>query len=63
MVYVRESHPIDGWWMESRDHLNLPNAQPTTYEERAGVAQLCLGAVGFGFPMLVDTIDDTVGIR
>jgi Ca2+-binding EF-hand superfamily protein/thiol-disulfide isomerase/thioredoxin len=63
MVYVREAHPTDGWRMESNDRLGVSAAQPTTYEERAGVAQRCGKLLGLGFPMLVDTIDDAVGAR
>jgi hypothetical protein len=62
-VYVREAHPTDGWSMESNDRVGVQLAQPKTYEERVGVAQTCSKALGLGMPMLVDTIDDTVGAR
>ena len=63
MVYVREAHPTDGWRMESNDQVGATTAQPTTYEERAAVAQKCGKLFNLGFPMLVDTIDDAVGAR
>jgi thiol-disulfide isomerase/thioredoxin len=63
MVYVREAHPTDGWRMESNDRVGATTAQPKTYEERADVAQKCGKLFNLGFPMLVDTIDDTVGAR
>ena len=63
MVYVREAHPTDGWRMESNDRVDVTIAQPRTYEERVGVAQVCGARLGLGFPMLVDTIDDAVGAR
>ena len=63
MVYVREAHPTDGWRMESNDRVGAITAQPKSYEERAGVAQKCGRLFNIGFPMLVDTIDDTVGAR
>ena len=63
MVYVREDHPTDGWRMESNDRVGATTAQPKTYEERADVAQKCGKLFNIGFPMLVDTIDDTVGAR
>ncbi|WP_435010904.1 deiodinase family protein [Tundrisphaera lichenicola] len=63
MVYVREAHPTDGWRMESNDRVEVSLAQPRTYEERVGVAQTCAARLKLGFPMLVDTIDDTVGAR
>ena len=62
-IYVREAHPIDGWKMETNDHVGVSLAQPRTYEERVSVAQTCGTRLGLGFPMLVDTIDDTVGAR
>ena len=63
MVYVREAHPTDGWRMESNDRVGAITAQPKSYEERADVAQKCGRLFNIGFPMLVDTIDDTVGAR
>jgi Iodothyronine deiodinase len=63
MVYVREAHPTDGWSMESNDRMGVSLAQPRTYEERVAVAQTCGKSLDLGFPMLVDSIDDTVGAR
>ena len=63
MVYVREAHPTDGWRMESNDRVGVATAQPSTYDERAAVAQRCGKLLGLGFPLLVDTIDDAVGAR
>jgi thiol-disulfide isomerase/thioredoxin len=63
MVYVREAHPTDGWRMDSNDRVGAITAQPKTYEERADVAQKCGRLFNLGFPMLVDTIDDTAGAR
>jgi alkyl hydroperoxide reductase subunit AhpC len=63
MVYVRDAHPTDGWRMESNDRVGAVTAQPTTYDERAAVAQKCGRVLNLGFPMLVDTIDDSVGAR
>jgi thiol-disulfide isomerase/thioredoxin len=63
MVYVREAHPTDGWAMESNDRVGVTLRQPRSYEERVAVAQKCGRALNFGFPMLVDTINDSVGAR
>jgi hypothetical protein len=63
MVYVRDAHPTDGWRMESNDRVGAVTAQPTTYDERVAVAQKCGRVLNLGFPMLVDTIDDSVGAR
>jgi thiol-disulfide isomerase/thioredoxin len=63
MVYVREAHPTDGWRMESNDRFGVTTPQPRTYDERVEVAQKCGRILDLAFPMLVDTIDDTVGAR
>jgi Ca2+-binding EF-hand superfamily protein len=63
MVYVREAHPTDGWSMASNDRVGVTLRQPRSYDERVDVARRCGQALGFGFPLLVDTIDDTVGAR
>ena len=63
MIYVREAHPTDGWHMDSNERAGVSLAQPTTYDERVKVAQACGERLALGFPMLVDTIDDTVGAR
>ncbi len=49
--------------MESNDRVGVATAQPSTYAERAAVAQRCGKLLGLGFPLLVDTIDDAVGAR
>ena len=63
MVYVRDAHPTDGWRMESNDRVGAVTTQPATYEERVAVAQRCGRVLSLGFPMLVDTIDDSVGAK
>jgi thiol-disulfide isomerase/thioredoxin len=63
MVYVREAHPIDGWQLESNIRLGVSLPQPRNYEERVKVAQTCSSRLGLSMPMLVDTIDDSVGAR
>ena len=63
MVYVREAHPTDGWAMDSNDRVGISLRQPRNYEERVEVAQTCSRTLNLGFPMLVDTIDDSVGAR
>jgi Iodothyronine deiodinase/EF hand len=60
MVYVREAHPTDGWRMEGNDRVGVAIRQPRTDEERRSVAEVCNRTLGLGFPMLVDTVDDTV---
>lgn len=63
MVYVREAHPTDGWRMESNDRVGVTERQPRNYDERVEVARKCGKVLNLGFPMVVDTIDDSVGAR
>lgn len=63
MVYVREAHPTDGWAMDSNDRVGVTLRQPRTYDERVAVARRCVKSLDFGFPTLVDSIDDAVGAR
>ena len=63
MVYVREAHPTDGWRMESNDRVEVSIPQPQNDAERIKVAQTCSKRLNLGMPMLVDTINDTVGAR
>ncbi len=62
MVYVREAHPTDGWQMESNDRVGVSFRQPRNYEEKVEIARTCGKSLDLGFPMLVDTIQDTVGL-
>lgn len=60
IVYVREAHPTDGWRMVNNDRAGVSIRQPRSDAERVEVARTCSRSLGFGFPMLVDTIDDRV---
>ena len=60
-VYVREAHPTDGWRMESNDDAGVEYAQPTSYEERVALANVCHEKLQMSIPLMVDEIDDRVG--
>ncbi|AMV35398.1 Iodothyronine deiodinase [Pirellula sp. SH-Sr6A] len=60
-IYVREAHPEDGWIMESNSRMGVRLPQPKTFEERIAVAQTCATKLNYRMPLLVDSIDDTVG--
>lgn len=60
-IYVRETHPSDGWRMESNARLGVELAQPKTYDDRAAAARQCYAALKCSMPLAVDTIDDQVG--
>ncbi len=70
LVYIREAHPVDGWWL-GRGVLGLllrlvktraatDVYDPETIEERRQVAARCEAEVKYGIPTLVDDIDDSV---
>ena len=70
MVYIREAHPVDGWWLGG----GLPGllfklkgtkaamdvTDPRTMEERRAVAGQCEVALRFGVRTYVDEMDDAV---
>lgn len=69
-VYIREAHPIDGWWMGrtlTRHFVNwfapktsMDHYDPKTIEERRAVAGECESALKFGIRTYVDEMDDKV---
>ena len=63
MVYVREAHPTDGWRMESNDRVGAITANRKATRNGPTLRKSAASFSTSGFPMLVDTIDDTVGAR
>ena len=69
-IYIREAHPIDGWWMGRRltralvklysDMVSMDYYDPKTIEERRAVAGDCQEALRFGVRTYVDNMDDMV---
>jgi len=70
-VYIREAHPVDGWWLgggisrlllfkirKSRAALDVYD--PKTIEERREVAGRCEAALQYGIGTYVDEMDDSV---
>ena len=55
MIYIREAHPTDGWYMGNHDV-----SDPTTIEERRRVAGTCDDAMSHGIRTYVDEMDDAV---
>ena len=70
MIYIREAHPVDGWWLGG----GLPGllfklkgtkaamdvTDPKTMEERRAVAGQCEVALQFRVRTYVDEMDDRV---
>jgi hypothetical protein len=61
-VYIREAHAADGWSLPSNDRLGISIAQHKDYGERCQAAKACCGSLKMTMPMVVDEIDDRVGI-
>jgi hypothetical protein len=61
-VYVREAHPSDGWTLAGNEKLGISIAQPRALEDRRTVAAACCSSLKMTIPMVVDDIDDRLGI-
>ena len=71
-IYIREAHPIDGWWMGRRltrkltekfaPRASMEHYDPQTIEERRAVAGECETALQYGVHTYVDEMDDYVNI-
>lgn len=69
-IYIREAHPVDGWWLGSglfgmALKIGVAKAatdvyDPQTIEDRRVVAGRCEAALKYGIPTLVDEMDDAV---
>lgn len=70
VIYIREAHPVDGWWFgdnlvgwllrKKKTKAAMDIFEPKTTEERLAVAQRCADALDYGIPTLVDGIDNAV---
>ncbi len=61
LVYVREAHPSDGWWMLSNQRAGIKLEQPQLDDDRRAVAETCQRHLDLKLPFLVDSVDDKVG--
>jgi hypothetical protein len=70
-IYIREAHPIDGWWLGRRltkklilkifgTKVSMEHYDPKTIEERRAVAGECQTALQYGVRTFVDEMDDRV---
>lgn len=70
VVYIREAHPVDGWWLGgglfglllklSRSKAATGVVDPKSIEERRAVAGQCERALQVGIRTYVDEMDDAV---
>jgi hypothetical protein len=70
MIYIREAHPVDGWWLGrglpglmlkaagSKAAMNVYD--PKTIQERRAVAGQCEDTLQYGIHTYVDEMDDAV---
>ena len=71
-IYIREAHPIDGWWFGRRltktlvkkfsPNVSMDYHDPQTIEERRAVANDCETALHYGIRTYVDEMDDRVNL-
>jgi hypothetical protein len=61
LVYIRETHPEDGWHSRNNRRYGFDINQPRSDDERIEVAQMCRQHLDLDLPFLVDTTDDAVG--
>jgi hypothetical protein len=69
-IYIREAHPVDGWWFGDGLASRLMRLvgyraatdvyDPKTIEERRAVAGECAEALLYGIRTYVDEMDDAV---
>ena len=69
-IYIREAHPVDGWWLGkglpglllklSRSKAAIDVYDPKTIEERRAVAGQCEATLEYGIRTYVDEMDDAV---
>ena len=70
MVYIREAHPTDGWWLggglsgfainKFEPRVSTSIRDPQTLEERRAAAGQCEAALAYGIRTWVDDVDDAV---
>lgn len=57
-VYIKEAHPTDGMQTLANVKEDILFAAPTTDDERADIAAVCMLRYNFSFPMLLDNMTD-----
>lgn len=70
MIYIREAHPVDGWWFgdglamklmkKFAPEVSMDAIDPKTITERREIARQCEEALEYDVRTYVDDMDDTV---
>ena len=74
MIYVREAHPVDKWWLAETKFMRLimeasnsyPSYdlyEPETIEERRAAALACQAKLLEDMPVFVDNMDNQVDLN
>ena len=59
-VYIKEAHPTDGSQSPSNIDDEVLFTQPTSADERADIAAVCMLRYNFCFPMVLDNMTNEV---
>ena len=59
-VYIKEAHPIDGSQSPANIDDEVLFTQPTSADERADIAAVCMLRYNFSFPMVLDNMTNEV---
>ena len=59
-VYIKEAHPTDGSQSPSNVDDGVLYQQPTSEDERAKIASVCMLRYNFTFPMVLDNMTNEV---
>jgi len=73
MIYVREAHPTDKWWLAetkfmrliselTNNHPSYDLVEPETIEERREAASACQAKLLEDMPVFVDNMDNKVDL-
>ncbi|MBT3535037.1 MAG: hypothetical protein HN478_14235 [Rhodospirillaceae bacterium] len=57
-IYIQEAHPEDGWQVQHNLDDDIVLNAPTTIEERAEIAEVCVLRLNMEMPMLLDDMTD-----
>ncbi len=63
LVYIQEIHPADGWQVPANLNEGVLYEQPTTADDRAEMAGVCMLNLKFEMPMLLDNMDNEVDLK
>jgi len=60
VVYIKEAHPEDGWVLDRNRRAGVSIEDPTSDQERTGVADACALRMRLNLPVLIDRMDNAV---